>query len=208
MGTTRAERADSTRRTILDAAVRLFLDKPYDEVSVHELATAAGVSYGLVAHHFGNKRGIHREAMRQIAHQLEQSPPPPGPPGARVRQLLAGHLTSARDNPPAYLGLMLATDAETSALVNAGKQLAVHSVADILDMDPDRPVTRLVLWSWVNAASQATVAWLQDGATIPVVDLTEWLAGSLAAMLRGAEQLDLGLNSDPAVQALDHLDSD
>jgi hypothetical protein len=103
---------------------------------------------------------------------------------------------------------MLATEAATSALVDAGKQLAIHSVADILEMDPDRSVTRLVLWSWVSAASEATVAWLQDGATIPVVDLTEWLAGSLAGMLRSAAHLDLGLDSDPAVAALDHPEGD
>lgn len=203
MATTRAERAESTRRTILDAAIELFLAKPYDEVSVHELASAAGVSYGLVAHHFGNKRGIHREAMRQIARQLEQGPPPPGPAGERIRRLLGDHLTAARNNPPAYLGLMLAPDAETSAVVESGKQIAVHAVADILGLDADRPATRLVLWSWVNAASEATVAWLQDGAEIPIVDLTEWLASSLAAMLRGAAHLDAGLESHPAVVALD-----
>ena len=49
MTSTRAERAASTRHKLLDAAVEQFLDKPYDEVSVHDLAHAAGVAYGLVS---------------------------------------------------------------------------------------------------------------------------------------------------------------
>ncbi|MEZ5115130.1 MAG: TetR/AcrR family transcriptional regulator [Candidatus Nanopelagicales bacterium] len=205
MGSTRAERADVTRRKILDAAVQLFLDQHYDDVSVHDLATAAGVSYGLVAHHFGNKRGIHREAIRQIAAQLEQRPPPPGPPGERLRTLVAGHLASARDNPPAYLGLMLATDADTRALVDAGTTLAAHSVAEILDLDLDRPVVRLVLRAWVDATSEATVAWLQDGSRLPVDDLAEWLLAALAAMLRGAVRLDADLEPGLALEALEDL---
>ena len=127
MSTSRAERAASTRGKLLDAAVQLFVDKPYDEVSVHDLANAAGVAYGLVAHHFGNKRGIHLEAMRQIARQLTQAPPPPGPPAMRIRHLIRDHLAAIEQNPTAYLGLMLSADPDSRAIIESGKQLAVQS---------------------------------------------------------------------------------
>jgi len=203
MAATRAQQAESTRRKILDAAVRLFLDKNYDEVSVQDLAQAAGVSYGSVAHHFGNKRGIHREAVRQIARQLEQTPPAPGPPGTRIRMLLQGHLASARENPPAYLGLLLGTDADSRALVESGKQLAVQSTAEILDLDPDHRVTDLVLGSWVNAVSQASATWLRDGGQIADEDMTQWLVATLAEMLGSAVALDSSFDPGPALEALD-----
>jgi AcrR family transcriptional regulator len=196
MGPSRAERAAVTRHKLLDAAVRLFLDKPYDAVSVQDLANAAGVAYGLVAHHFGDKRGIHLEALREIAHRLEQGPPPPGPVATRMRQLTHDHLESVQRNPAAYLGLMLGADPDSRAIVDASRRLAVHGIGDILDLDPERPAVRLALRSWLGAVNEAAVSWLQDDCPIPVDDLIEFLLAALAELLRQAVRLDPTL--DPA----------
>ncbi|HEV7976865.1 TetR/AcrR family transcriptional regulator [Amycolatopsis sp.] len=206
MVSTRAERAASTRRKLLDAAVQLFLDKPYDKVSVHDLADAAGVAYGLIAHHFGNKRGIHREAMRQIARRLAQGPPPPGPPGTRIRHLVRDHLTSTRHNPAAYLGLMLSTDPDSHAIVDASKRLAIQAISEILDLDPERPAVRLALRTWLAAFGEAVIVWLQDGCPYSTDDLIEVLTATLAELLRQAARLDPALDPAPALAALDRPD--
>ncbi|WP_218022230.1 TetR family transcriptional regulator [Nocardia amamiensis] len=57
-GTARAAQASETRQRLLDAAVRLFAERGYDEVAVADIAEAAGVAHGLLYHHFGNKREI------------------------------------------------------------------------------------------------------------------------------------------------------
>lgn len=207
MGTTRAERAASTRHKLLDAAVELFLDKPYDEVSVHDLANAAGVAYGLVAHHFGNKRGIHLEAMRQIARRLEQGPPPPGPAGTRIRHLTHDHFVSIQRNPPAYLGLMLGADPDSRAIVDASRQLAIQAISEILDLDPERPALRLALRSWFAAVNEAAVVWLQDGCLFPADDLIESLLATLAELLRQAARLDPAFDPASALSALDRSDA-
>jgi AcrR family transcriptional regulator len=203
MGTTRAERAASTRHKLLDAAIKLFLDKSYDEVSVHDLANAAGVAYGLVAHHFGNKRGIHLEAMRQIARRLEQGPPPPGPAATRIRQLTHDHFTSIQRNPAAYLGLMLSPDPDSRAIIDASRQLAIQAIAEILDLNPERPAIRLALRSWFAAVNEAAVVWLQDGCPFPADDLIESLLATLAELLHQAARLDPALDPAPALSALD-----
>lgn len=201
MTTSRAERAASTRGKLLDAAVQLFVDKPYDEVSVHDLANAAGVAYGLVAHHFGNKRGIHVEAMRQIARTLTQAPPPPGPPGMRIRHLIRDHLKAIQQNPSAYLGLMLSADPDSHAIIDSGKHFAVQSTSEILGLDPERPALRLVLRSWLVAVSEVAVVWIQDGFLFSADDMVELLAANLADLLRQAARLDSALDPVPALSA-------
>ena len=52
------ERDLTARATIRNAALRLFAERGHDAVTVREIATAAGVSPGLVVHHFGSKDGL------------------------------------------------------------------------------------------------------------------------------------------------------
>ncbi|TKB48955.1 TetR/AcrR family transcriptional regulator [Ferrimonas sediminicola] len=53
-----ATSAQQTRKVILCAAAELFVDKGFDRVSIRELADKAGVSHGLIRHHFGSKQKI------------------------------------------------------------------------------------------------------------------------------------------------------
>jgi AcrR family transcriptional regulator len=55
------ERADSTQATrqrILDAALEVGTDRWYDEVTLREIAAAAGVALQTVVNHFGTKEGV------------------------------------------------------------------------------------------------------------------------------------------------------
>ncbi len=48
----------TARASIRNAALRLFAEAGHDAVTVREIAAAAGVSPGLVVHHFGSKDGL------------------------------------------------------------------------------------------------------------------------------------------------------
>ncbi|MFS8110089.1 TetR family transcriptional regulator [Rhizobium jaguaris] len=52
------EEAAETRREVLRAAEALFLDKGYENVTLDEIAAAAGVTRGAVHWHFKNKHGL------------------------------------------------------------------------------------------------------------------------------------------------------
>ncbi len=52
------ERDLTARANIRNAALRLFAERGHDAVTVRAIATAAGVSPGLVLHHFGSKDGL------------------------------------------------------------------------------------------------------------------------------------------------------
>ncbi|MGC9540730.1 TetR/AcrR family transcriptional regulator [Streptomyces sp. UG1] len=51
----------TTRAVIRDEALRLFAARGPDSVTVRQIAEAAGVSAGLVVHHFGSKDGLRQE---------------------------------------------------------------------------------------------------------------------------------------------------
>jgi AcrR family transcriptional regulator len=59
----RAEQARQTRRRILDAARRLFLDHGYPATSIEAIAAAATVSQDTVYSAFGSKRNLLKELM-------------------------------------------------------------------------------------------------------------------------------------------------
>jgi AcrR family transcriptional regulator len=56
----------TARARIRDAAIRLFSDKGIDVASIRDIAQAAGVSSGLLRHHFGSKEDL-RDACDEYA---------------------------------------------------------------------------------------------------------------------------------------------
>jgi AcrR family transcriptional regulator len=60
----------TARARIRDAAIRLFAERGIDGTTVRDITQAAGVSPGLLRHHFGSKEGL-REACDQ--HVLDRS---------------------------------------------------------------------------------------------------------------------------------------
>ncbi len=61
---------EEKRRLILGAAVRAFARKGYHACKVGEIATEAGVAYGLVYHYFGSKEEILQTIFRETWEQM------------------------------------------------------------------------------------------------------------------------------------------
>jgi AcrR family transcriptional regulator len=56
----------TTRAVIRDEALRLFAERGPDAVTVRQIAAAAGVSPGLVIHHFGSKDGLRKAVDEHV----------------------------------------------------------------------------------------------------------------------------------------------
>lgn len=56
---------DERRQQIVDAASELYRERRYDDISMEELAAAAGVARGLLHHYFGSKRELFLAVMTQ-----------------------------------------------------------------------------------------------------------------------------------------------
>lgn len=61
---------DSTRRRILEAAVRLFGERGIDGVSIREIGRHAEVTLSTVHHHFGTKEQLHEACIDRMYQQL------------------------------------------------------------------------------------------------------------------------------------------
>lgn len=55
-----------TRRTLIDAALRLFAEKGYESVTTREIADLAAANIGSIAYHFGGKPGLRRACARHL----------------------------------------------------------------------------------------------------------------------------------------------
>ena len=56
--TSRQKQAMATKRKLFETAIELFAQKPYEQVTVQDICSAAGVSVGAYYHHFKSKSDI------------------------------------------------------------------------------------------------------------------------------------------------------
>lgn len=59
----RAASTEATRQRIIDVTNKLLLERWYDEITLREVAAAAGVALQTVVNHFGTKEGILTAAL-------------------------------------------------------------------------------------------------------------------------------------------------
>jgi AcrR family transcriptional regulator len=98
----RPERADAARnrRAILAATEELLASHRPQDISMDQVAAAAGVGKGTVFHRFGSRMGLMHALMVERAQSLEvlvTSGPPPLGPGAPDRERLLAFLDAILD---------------------------------------------------------------------------------------------------------------
>ncbi|WP_433367279.1 TetR/AcrR family transcriptional regulator [Actinoplanes sp. CA-142083] len=117
------ERADAARnrRAILLATEELLTRLPPEQISMEQVATAAGVGKGTVFHRFGNRAGLMRALMQERAMVLQQAVvdgPPPLGPGAPPRERLLAFVDGVIEVVSRNKGLLAALD-HADAVVQA-----------------------------------------------------------------------------------------
>jgi AcrR family transcriptional regulator len=177
------------REEILDAANALFSERGYDEVSVEEIASSAGVTRGLVHHYFGGRREVYIALLERLGTMREQQLPPPVGRSARAR--LADDVARWLDWTEQNRTIWLATlgrgediaDPDIRAVVTdlVGRAVAIVAAhhADIAD---DSPRLRYALECWTGLNRAATRRWLQGEASREATH--ELIASTLEHVLR------------------------
>jgi len=106
-------RADAARnrRAILAATEELLTTHRPDEVTIEQVAAAAGVGKGTVFHRFGNRMGLMVALMQEramgLGADIDAGPPPLGP-GAPARERLLAFLAAVVDVVSRNKGLVAA----------------------------------------------------------------------------------------------------
>ena len=103
------ERSALAQRRLLDAAVAVFLERGYAESSLEEVARRAGVSKGLVYHHFGSKErlllALHEECDQRLKQRVLAADVG-GPVPANLMRGMKAFVRAIADMPSARLTLL------------------------------------------------------------------------------------------------------
>jgi AcrR family transcriptional regulator len=135
------ERADAARnrRAILAATEGLLATHRPQDISMEQVAAAAGVGKGTVFHRFGNRMGLMYALMVQRAHALEESVtagPPPLGEGAPDRERLLAFLDAIVEVVSRNKSLMAELAYSSAGPPSAGPPSAGHDATGERDKHP------------------------------------------------------------------------
>lgn len=205
-----ARRADTDRRQlIIDTARRLFATQPYDQVTTAEIAQTAGVAYGLIAHHFGNKRGLYLAVMNEIAVEIaavQLSPPPQGASLVdQLRHALRAHIGYIDKYSDSFVALLrgaLGADAEHQAAVEQLRWLGAQRILLALGLpEPIPPLLRTAMHGWVGFFDEMMIDRI-NRCDVEAEAVVELAVAALVTVLRTVADLDAAILYPPTVRDL------
>lgn len=165
---TQADRTALARRRLLHAAITLLADHGYTGTTLGEIGREAGLSRGLVTHHFGGKDACIAEAIAEIRRvALETFLDDPARRGlAAIDHLIGAYISSVRDG-NVYMRAMYVCMAD-----------AISSAPALRDaVATTNESFRASLRVWLDEA-------IADGETAPGTDAAAY-AVLIEAMIRG-----------------------
>jgi AcrR family transcriptional regulator len=178
---------EERRQQLIGVALELFSRRSPDEVSIDEIASAAGISRPLVYHYFPGKLSLYEAALQRASDDLAARfvEPREGPLGARLLRVMGRYFDFVDRHGPGFYALMRGGPAvgssTTNALIDSVRQAAYVQILSHLDvMDPPARL-ELVVRSWISLAESTALIWL-DGRHIPRAELEAQLVHDFAAL--------------------------
>jgi AcrR family transcriptional regulator len=170
---------DERRSQLLALAKAAFSVRSYDEVSVDELAHAAGVSKGLLYHYFPSKRDLYVATVQQVADELAQrlTPDTTLPPIEQLSRVLDAYLCFAEDNAETFLSFFqsgVGRDQEVYAIVNRTRRRLANLMLTQATPYVSTPALRILMRGWVGMVEAASLEWLENR-TVSREELTRYL---------------------------------
>ncbi|GAA2490964.1 TetR/AcrR family transcriptional regulator [Streptomyces gobitricini] len=186
-GARRRMGVEERRQQLIGVALDLFGRRSPEEVSIDEIAAAAGISRPLVYHYFPGKQSLYEAALRRAADELAGRfvEPCQGPLGARLLRVMGRFFDFVEEHGPGFSALMrggpAAGSTTTNAMIDEVRQAAYEQILTHLGVT-DPPVRlELVVRSWVSLAESTALLWL-DGRRIPREELQLQLVHDFAAL--------------------------
>ncbi|MFR0352172.1 TetR/AcrR family transcriptional regulator [Streptomyces sediminimaris] len=186
-GVRRRMGVEERRQQLIGVALELFSRRSPDDVSIDEIASAAGISRPLVYHYFPGKLSLYEAALRRAAQDLAGrfDEPRDGPLGARLRRVMRRFFDFVDEHGPGFSALMRGGPAvgssATNALIDSVRQAAHDQILSHLGVEEPPARLELVVRSWISLAESTALIWL-DGRRIPRAELEAQLVHDFAAL--------------------------
>jgi AcrR family transcriptional regulator len=185
---------DERRAQLLELGIKLFTTRSYNDLSIDDVAAAAGISKGLLYHYFPGKQEFYVEVIREASLRLQQLtvPDPTLSPAARLRAAVDAHLNYVQEYGPVYSAIYtsgVAIAAEVSVILEEHRQVVLQYFLHDFKISRPRPVLRAALRAWITMVEGASLDWISH----PELDrnhLRDLLIAGYVALLGKAIELD------------------
>ncbi|MHB9863116.1 TetR/AcrR family transcriptional regulator [Streptomyces sp. YIM S03343] len=189
------ERSLARRAELIAIGRKLFADRPYDALSMDDIARHARVAKGLIYYYFQSKRGyylaiIHDSVAVLVSfagsgHEL--------PPLERLQRTIDGYLRYAENNQAAFRTIVsggVGFDTEVQDVRDGVREAIVDTLAEGSYGRTDvPPLTRMGLLAWVCSVEGATLDWIARP-ELPRETMCALLVRTLGGALRAIEELE------------------
>ncbi|WP_431979832.1 TetR/AcrR family transcriptional regulator [Streptomyces qinglanensis] len=183
---------EERRQQLIDVALDLFSRRSPENVSIDDIAAAAGISRPLVYHYFPGKHSLYEAAVRRAAEELTGrfAEPPEGPLSGRLLRVMGRYFDFVAEHGPGFSALLrggpaMGADparARTSAMIDEVRATACRHVLGHLGVETPGPRLALVVRSWVGLAETTALSWLEAPRAMPREELESQLVHSFVAL--------------------------
>jgi AcrR family transcriptional regulator len=178
---------EERRQQLIGVALELFARRSPDEVSIDEIASAAGISRPLVYHYFPGKLSLYEAALKRAAQDLASrfEEPHEGSLGGRLLRVMRRFFDFVDEHGPGFSALMRGGPAvgssATNALIDSVRQVAYEQILSHLRVTDPPARLELLIRSWISLVESTALIWL-DGRRIPRAELEIQLVHDFAAL--------------------------
>lgn len=186
---------EDRRRQLLDHGLRAFSERPYDSVSIDEIAEQAGVSRGLLFHYYPTKRDYYVAVLERAAEMLLHRTVEAtvgDTPDERLAAGLRAYFRFVDDHGPTYATLLrggVGSDPQVQELVERTRRRIIDAIREGLSpfvKNPDRPVLRTALRGWIGFVEAIALDWI-DGRDLSCDELVEMAMRAVAVAIPEAD---------------------
>lgn len=182
------------REQLVALGLRLFGDRAYEEVAIDDIASAAGVSKGLLYHYFKNKRGFYAACVDAAANMLitRLEGIDRADPVQAVFDGLQRYLDFVEGYESVYRAMLtgsLGGHAKVQAVLESSRRSITRLIQREIGLTAERPAFRNTIRAWLGAVEAGAVDWLIHR-DLPREAFATLHHRALATRLRDAARVD------------------
>jgi AcrR family transcriptional regulator len=164
--------ADERREQLIQMGLELLGQRPYDQISITDLAKAAGISKGLLYHYFPTKADFVIAVLHHSREQLDErlTLDTSLSPAAAIDARLDAYLGYAEEHATGFLAVIQARRGDDDAIrddLAAGRRRWVSTLTDFAAAlaeaeraEVESPALETVLAAWLAFSEDVIARWL------------------------------------------------
>ncbi|GAA1170988.1 TetR/AcrR family transcriptional regulator [Kitasatospora gansuensis] len=179
---------DERREQLIAVALDLFSRAAPEDVSIDDIAAAAGASRPLVYHYFPGKQAIYEEALRRAGQELAGrfEEPHEGPLSERLLRVMGRYLDFVRSHGPGFAALLrggsVTAGPAGNAVIDEVRRAAAEQILRHLAVAEPSPGLRRTVRAWIANAEITSLDWLATP-EVPLEELQLQLVQEFVAAL-------------------------